>query len=173
MFPSSDLCLQLAAMSIEYTIDIQLTELGFPDILQPQDPSVTETACLSTSSDGSHSPSHSHTSPPNTHKDQSAVAAAAKQTSIIEENTNIYASPQPVALLCKPPDPSQSQDKQVVIGFAPPQPALLVIQQEGDGEEAQQDEESDSDDSDVSEVYEEEEADEEEEGPNDGMTCLF
>lgn len=45
---------QLAVMSIEYTIDIQLTELGFPDILQPQETSVRETP-RRTTSDGSFS----------------------------------------------------------------------------------------------------------------------
>lgn len=189
-------------MSIEYTIDIQLTELGFPDILQSQETSVIETPCLSTSSDDSLSPSHSHTSFPNAHKEkllvrgqQSAAgkeAGAAKQTSLNEQNAMVCASALSEAVLCKPPDPSQSlQDKQAVKGSSPPESSeptehdagpddrdspLLITQQEDDGEEAQensteaqQDVESDSDGSDVSEVYEEEEVDEEEEeeeGPN-------
>ncbi|KAF3691756.1 Histone-lysine N-methyltransferase PRDM9 [Channa argus] len=45
-------------MSIEYTIDIQLTELGFPDILQPQETSVSQTRRHS-ASNGSFSRSHS------------------------------------------------------------------------------------------------------------------
>ncbi|KAM7420507.1 hypothetical protein PAMA_014969 [Pampus argenteus] len=174
-------------MSIEYTIDIQLTELGFPDILQPQT-SVTETPCLSTSSDDSLSHSHSHTSPPNTHKERRLARSqrsggAAKQTSnknkTHEPKTTACSPPLPEASMCKPPDPSQSlQDKQAVKGSALPEPSepteneagaedtdspLLISQQE--------DAESESDDSDVSEVYEEEEVDEEdeveeEEGPN-------
>lgn len=55
-------------MSIEYTIDIQLTELGFPDILQPQEALVRQTPCRSTSSDDSISPSHSPASLSTKHK---------------------------------------------------------------------------------------------------------
>lgn len=152
---------QIAAMSIEYTIDIQLTELGFPDILEPQETSVTETPCLSTSSDDSLSPSHSHTSLPNTGKERLLVrsqksaadkeAAAAKNTSFDEKKTKVCASPLSEELPCKPPDPSQSQqNKQTVKDSAPPEPSeptetdtgrdkadspLLITQQGDDGED--------------------------------------
>ncbi|XP_053183490.1 zinc finger protein 710 [Scomber japonicus] len=153
-------------MSIEYTIDIQLTELGFPDILEPQETSVTETPCLSTSSDDSLSPSHSHTSLPNTGKERLLVrsqksaadkeAAAAKNTSFDEKKTKVCASPLTEELPCKPPDPPQSQqNKETVKDSAPPEPSeptetdagrdkadspLLITQQGDDGEDGDREE---------------------------------
>ncbi|XP_057689282.1 zinc finger protein 79 [Corythoichthys intestinalis] len=54
-------------MSVQYTIDIQLTELGFPDILQPQE-------SLSTSCDDSLSPCHSPVlTKPDPHKGSQVV----------------------------------------------------------------------------------------------------
>nr|XP_046254867.1 histone-lysine N-methyltransferase PRDM9-like isoform X2 [Scatophagus argus] len=180
-------------MSIEYTIDIQLTELGFPDILQERETSVTETPCRSTSIDGSFSSSHTPTSLSATNKQRLLVRvqqpvdgkeeSAAKQTSDIDR------------VQCKPLTPKQN--KQVSKGTAlfelseptvhdltaepestdPPQ---LITEQDDSGEkdgdegdaredsaEVQQDED-DTDDSEVSDGYEEEEVEEEvdEEGLN-------
>lgn len=83
-------------MSIEYTIDIQLTELGFPDILQPQETPVRETSRRSTA-DGSFSPSPTPTSLSSTRKQRLLVrgqesvdgegAGTAKQTS--EQTTGL------------------------------------------------------------------------------------
>lgn len=179
-------------MSIEYTIDIQLTELGFPDILQPGETSVRETS----PSEDSFSPSHSPTALPPTHKQKLLVRGqqavhgkdAAKQTSNPEPTTAVSASTLSEPLPCKPLNPAQSlQDKQAAKGTAPPElpvsavsdpsagpetagvPRLIIKKEEdsgekdvGDAAEAQQDVEDDSDDSEVSEVYEEEEVDEEE-----------
>lgn len=178
-------------MSIEYTIDIQLTELGFPDILQPGETSVRETS----PSEDSFSPSHSPTALPPTHKQKLLVRGqqavhgkdAAKQTSNPEPTTAVSASTLSEPLPCKPLNPAQSlQDKQAAKGTAPPElpvsavsdpsaglqtagvPRLRIKEEDsgekdvGDAAEAQQDVEDDSDDSEVSEVYEEEEVDEEE-----------
>lgn len=110
-----------AVMSIEYTIDIQLTELGFPDILQPQETPVREAARRSTS-DGSFSPSRTPTSLSTTRKQRLLVkgresvdgerACAEKQTSDIQTTVD---SPVPESLPCKPLNPAQSlQDDQSV-----------------------------------------------------------
>ncbi|XP_051263089.1 zinc finger protein 543 [Dicentrarchus labrax] len=108
-------------MSIEYTIDIQLTELGFPGILQP-DTSVRETPCRSTSPDDSVSPSHSSLS--TAHKRRLLVrgqqtadgkeAGAAKQTSSTERASSLSeTSPR------KPLNPAKSiQDEQCDRGTA-------------------------------------------------------
>lgn len=182
-----------AVMSIEYTIDIQLTELGFPDILQPQETSVRETSRRSTS-DGSFSSSHS-----TTRKQKLLVKGlesvdeekdgAAKQISNIQQTT--VDSPPPESLPCKPISPAQSlEDDQAVEGTAvselskptkddptarlestdSPQPTTAEEEDgqkdNGDGDKAQEgsaEMEQDSDDSEVSEVYEEEEVDEEDE----------
>ncbi|KAM9851501.1 uncharacterized protein ACBR49_004678 [Aulostomus maculatus] len=150
-------------MSIEYTIDIQLTELGFPDILQEQETSAHETACGDTLPS-----SHSLTSLTNTHKERPLVRAAGKKT----------AEKDKAAL-----PPSQSKrNKQTTRGSALPSqsepsgrgptagPLLVTEGQKGeagdrarDPTQEQQDVVIDSDDSDVSQVYEEEELDEEEE----------
>lgn len=145
-------------MSIEYTIDIQLTELGFSDILEPRETSVTETPRLSTSSDDSLLPSHSHTSLPKTHKERLLVrgqksaaakeAGAAKKKSFNEKNTQVCASSLTEELPCKPADPSQT-NKQTVKDSATLQPSdstetdagqhntdsLLLITQQGGAEE--------------------------------------
>ncbi|XP_044065385.1 zinc finger imprinted 3 [Siniperca chuatsi] len=114
-------------MSIEYTIDIQLTELGFPDILQPRETSVRETPCRSTSSNDS--PSHSPTTLSTTHKQRLLIggqqsvdgkeAGAAKQTSNIEQTTVVSTSPLSETLPCSPLNPAQSlQDEQSGKGTA-------------------------------------------------------
>lgn len=175
-------------MSIEYTIDIQLTELGFPDILQPSETSVREAP-----SDDSFSPSHSPTSLSATHKQkllvrgQRSVAGAAKQTSSSKQST----SPQSETSPRKPLSAAQSPQGEGAVEdtalseatadlTAGPETANRLLdrttEQDDSGEvdvdsghaaqedstKMQQDVEDESDDSEVSEVYEEEEADEDE-----------
>nr|XP_020464032.1 zinc finger protein 358-like [Monopterus albus] len=113
-------------MSIEYTIDIQLTELGFPDILQPQESSVRETPShRGSTSDESFSSSLSATSLSATRKQSLLVkgqqsadgeeAGAAKQTSNIPHPTLDSVLPLSDKLPCKPINPAQSmQDEQTV-----------------------------------------------------------
>ncbi|XP_070823578.1 zinc finger protein 572 isoform X1 [Chaetodon trifascialis] len=103
-------------MSIEYTIDVQLTELGYPDILHPEGTSVREASCGSTSED---SPSNPVTTLPTTGKERLLVrgqqsvdgkqADAAKQTSNIALNTVVSTSP-PLETepRCKPLNPAES-----------------------------------------------------------------
>ncbi|XP_039974728.1 zinc finger protein 358 [Xiphias gladius] len=111
-------------MSIEYTIDIQLTELGFPDILQPPETSVRETPCHSTSSDDSFSPSHYPTSLSSTRKQRLLSAdgeesGAARQTPNTQQPTVLSASPLSETLLCKSLTPALSlQDEQAARGTA-------------------------------------------------------
>ncbi|XP_032374204.1 zinc finger protein 852 [Etheostoma spectabile] len=171
-------------MSIEYTIDIQLTELGYSDILQPRETSVRETPCLSTSPDGSFVPRPSPTSLSTTRVQRRVVrgqqsvdgkeAGAAKQTSPLSETATLQNPPRSL------------QDEQAAEGTAalemsepmvtdPELPQPITEQednvkrdvedrdaaQEG-STEMQQVVWDDSDDSEVSEVYEEEEVDEEE-----------
>lgn len=149
-------------MSIEYTIDIQLTELGFPEILQSQETSVRETPCPIDPFSSSHSPTPLSA----THKSRLLVggqqsvdgkqATAALQTSDIE--TGRHTSFDPAHSL-------QQADK----GTARPELSQPTVNDLTAGEatrenssEQQKDAEDDSDDSEVSEVYEEEEFDEEE-----------
>lgn len=153
-------------MSIEYTIDIQLTELGFPDIVQPRETSGRETTgCRSTPSDDKFSASRSPVSISTTHKQsllvrvqQSVDGKEAKQTSNTE------------TVHCKPINPTPSAQEG------------CNDTDDHDGDAARKESaealpgvEDDSDDSDVSEVCEDEELDEEddygdEEGLNNGMT---
>lgn len=179
-------------MSIEYTLDIQLTELGFPDILQSQQTPVREPPCRSTSPDDSLSPSHSPTSLSTTHKQRRLIrggeeAGVVRQTSRTKQTAVVSgSSPLPEALPCERLNPTQSpQDGQAVNGAQPSEPAAgpettgipRMISGQVAGEdaaqedlaEAQQDEEDDSDDSEVSEVYEEEEVDEDDE-EEEGLT---
>ncbi|XP_068592548.1 zinc finger protein 572 [Cebidichthys violaceus] len=163
-------------MSIEYTIDIQLTELGYPDILQT---SFRETPYSSTSSDDSFPPSHTPSSLSTTHVQRlvkaGKEAGAAKQTSHAEQTTA------PLSDTCTTQHPAQGSE-------ATDLPLLIAEQDDGgkkavdDGNTAleesreMQDVEDESDNSEVSDVYEEEEDDdddddddeEEEEGLNDG-----
>lgn len=111
---------QPPVMSIEYTIDIQLTELGFPDILQPEEALVRQTPCRSTSSDGSISPSHSPTSLPTKHKPKrllrgGKVVGAAGQTTDTQETTVASGPSKRTEMLnCKRLNPTTKrlQDKQ-------------------------------------------------------------
>lgn len=157
-------------MSIEYTIDIQLTELGFPDVVQPREPSGRETPRRSTSSDDKYSDNHAATSLTATHKQSLLVRV---QQSVDGKEAKHTSSAETVRS-----KPAQStQDEQVdQINLDPRQ---LIIG-EGDsrdrgGDDAtqgQEDVEDDSDGSDVSEMCEEEELDEDdyddEEGLNNG-----
>ncbi|XP_054478248.1 zinc finger protein 236 [Anoplopoma fimbria] len=184
-------------MSIEYTIDIQLTELGFPDILQS---SFRETPYRSTSRDDSSSPSHSPSSLSTTHMQRLLVrgqqsvagkeAGAAKQTSHVERTT--VGSAAPLSDSCAAQNPVQGfQDEHAVKGMGAldssvtditsgPEAAdlpRLVTEQDGKGKKGvdgareesteMQDVEEDSDDSEVSNVYEEEEVEEEDDDDDD------
>lgn len=179
-------------MSVEYTIDIQLTELGFlSDSLDSRDTSPRESP---TSPGDSSSPSH----PPNTHqgtyKQQQLLnghqpgdgkeTSAVKQAGSFGESAVDLTSPlsTPAQSLRPEQDKKLLQRPVVVLTPLTPRPKhpkqdqgkekLLVSKkavQKGSAEE-QQREEYDSDDSDVSGVYEddeEDEEDEEEENPNE------
>ena len=135
-------------MSIEYTIDIQLTELGFPDILQPRDTPGAGAA-----------------------KQTSNVDTVCHKPFNRELADKGPAPPEP----SEPPvnDPTAGPE----IAEPPPEEARKKDADEGDAVQKEQqdveDVEDDSDDSDVSDVYEEEEVDEDEEdeeGLNNGMT---
>ncbi|XP_034731277.1 myoneurin [Etheostoma cragini] len=164
-------------MSIEYTIDIQLTELGYSDILQPRETSVTETPCRSTSPEGSFVPRPSPTSLSTTHVHRRLVRG---QQSVDDKRTSPLSE---TSTLQNPP--RSLQDEQAVEGPAalemseprvtdPDLPQPITEQEDNvkrdvdDGDAAQEGSTEmqqvvwdDSDDSEVSEVYEEEEVDEE------------
>ncbi|CAJ1061592.1 zinc finger protein 623 [Xyrichtys novacula] len=177
-------------MSIEYTIDIQLTELGFlSDAPHPRATSIREAPCCSTSPDDSSSPSHPPTTGSATLKQRLQVTgdqsdAAVKQAKSSEQSAVDLTSPLveaapsslqaeedgelhdlPAPTLNDPsPGPEQLEqdknDEQIVLNEK--------AAQEGSAE-VRQDEEEDSGDSDVSGVYEDDEVyeeDEEEEDPN-------
>ncbi|XP_076592269.1 uncharacterized protein LOC143323998 isoform X3 [Chaetodon auriga] len=132
-------------MSIEYTIDVQLTELGFPDILHPQGTSVREASCGSASED---SPSNPVTTLPTTGKERLLVRG---QQSVDEPTAD---GPPAEPGTANPPLRVRDDNTEKDAGDG-------GAAQE-DPTEVQQDDEDDSDDSEVSEVYEEEENDEEE-----------
>lgn len=188
---------QLPVMSIEYTIDIQLTELGFPDVLQSEAALVRQTPCRSTSSDGSISPCHSPTSFSTKHKPRpplsgGRVVNAARQTSDTHETTVASGpSKQTEMLNCNPTERLQDRQSVSEIAFAEPSqpramsdrsalqgtaniPPVIMKRRGGGGHIPDEDmvQEDESDDSEVSEVYEEEEFDEEEdeEGLSSGKT---
>ncbi|XP_068999192.1 zinc finger protein 668 [Embiotoca jacksoni] len=160
-------------MSIEYTIDIQLTELGFPDILQPQG-----TSDRGTSPHESFPPSHSPASLSASHKQRRLTRdgkeeGAERQPSDAQQTAVLSVaeiSQCTQSTLSVQDNPTAGREPAVV-------DPLTTEQQEGEPKadepaaqegttEARQEKEDDSDDSDVSEVYEEdeEEDDEEEEG---------
>ncbi|XP_077382627.1 uncharacterized protein LOC144022059 [Festucalex cinctus] len=133
-------------MSVQYTIDIQLTELGFPDVLQPPE-------SLSTSCDDSQSPclSPALTTPPDPPRESRLVKS---QPSKQPKGQQVRASP---ALRASPSQQLQpSQSGQEAGGAATP------LREDGNTPAApqQQSEESDSDDSDVSMVCQEDEDEE-------------
>ena len=153
-------------MSMEYTLDIQLTELGFPDVLQPQDASVSQ------------APSDEPSSP--------SLSAARKRRRLLRDGQEAASQPTrkssasphlPETVPCKSSTHAESRDSQGVNGAAgedPTSEAPLVAEREEGGQRlyeekeqeettrVQQDVEEDSDDSEVSEIYEEEELDDEE-----------
>ncbi|XP_037130243.1 zinc finger protein 79 [Syngnathus acus] len=135
-------------MSVQYTIDIQLTELGFPDILQRQE-------SLSTSCDDSQSPcpSPALTTPDPPRGSPLVKGQPSKQARTspgLQASTGLQASPGQQLQL--------SQSGQKAGGVETPV--------EGGGKKTpvpkQQPVESESDDSDVSVVCQEEEEDEDE-----------
>nr|XP_057940302.1 zinc finger protein with KRAB and SCAN domains 7 [Doryrhamphus excisus] len=136
--------------TIEYTIDIQLTELGFPIIHQPQE-------SLSASHPNSLPSCHSPNLTQNPHKE------------------NLLVLDQPSKLINKGPEasPCLPESGQEVRGTSSELPPLTphqeVVPYNEDQSQTQQDnvEGSDSDDSKVSVVDDEEEEDDEEEGLDD------
>lgn len=150
-------------MSIEYTIDIQLTELGFPDVVQPREPSGRETPRRSTSSDDKHSDNHAaaHKQSLLVRVQQSVDGKEAKQTS----SAGTVRGKPAQSTRDEPVDPTSLEPRRLVIGEGD-------SRDRGGDEATQEDVEDDSDGSDVSEMCEEEEVDEEdyddEEGLNNG-----
>lgn len=130
-------------MSIEYTIDIQLTELGFPDIV-PRNSSGRETGSQSTSA-------------PQKQKVQQVDTA--KETSSV------------TAVRCKAAHPSASVQEEQVKGRTGDSPAGTVnpaAPAAGRRKARRRAEvDNDSDDSDVSDVCEEEEVEDNED--EDGL----
>ncbi|XP_029360431.1 zinc finger and SCAN domain-containing protein 10 isoform X2 [Echeneis naucrates] len=156
-------------MSIEYTIDIQLTELGFPDILQQQETSVRETASRSPAPLAgkqrliSAEDAGANKRRPRAHQPAGSPAPPRSQISLqlqdgqTAKDTVLSSEDRPSA----GPDPAHCPDGDSGRDFREAVPAL------DNSAKGQPDEEEDSDDSEVSDVYEEEEAedddDEEEE----------
>lgn len=159
-------------MSIEYTLDIQLTELGFPDVLQPEEGA----SGRQTPSDRSFSAS------------EASLSAAQKQKRLIRDGQKAGGagkSPHLTETLkCKQRNRTQSQqDDRVISETGPAESTVedlttetpqLVTEEEEEGHKADEenvqedstgrelDVDDDSDDSEVSDVCEEEELDEEE-----------
>ncbi|XP_051921433.1 zinc finger protein 354C [Hippocampus zosterae] len=142
-------------MSVQYTIDIQLTELGFPDVLLRQE-------SLSTTCDDSQSPcpSPALTSPDPPRGSQHLKGQPSKQlkgqqarsSTWIQAGTGLRASPSQL---------QSPQSEADAVGVATP----LEVNGNKPPAIQQQQEQSDSDDSDVSVVcYEDEEDDEDQEG---------
>ncbi|KAG7242200.1 hypothetical protein INR49_024246 [Caranx melampygus] len=166
-------------MSIEYTIDIQLTELGFPDILQAQDTSVTQTS------------SHPPASRSGKRKHR-LLSANGKEANAGKQPSVCSTAPRSETSECKGRPPAHSlQDEQAAKGAVLSDPSTGPGTQSGpqstthgkegcDGDtllqnsaDMQQDEEDDSDVSEDSDVYDEEEEEEEddyeeEEGKSNG-----
>ncbi|KAM9353451.1 uncharacterized protein ABDE67_005824 [Symphorus nematophorus] len=131
-------------MSIEYTIDIQLTELGFPDILQPRDSSGAGAAKQTSNVDTVH---HKPLNP----------EQANKGTALPEPSEPTADDPTAGPEITEPPSDA-TREKNVVEGDT-----AKKEQQNKQNKQNEHNREDDSDDSDVSEVYEEEEVDDEEE----------
>lgn len=152
-------------MSIEYTIDIQLTELGFPDLVQPRESSGREGGRRSSSSDKKLSVGLPPGTVSNTQKRsplsraQKAVDAkgAAEQTANPEIRSPAKSRRHRVKTVTEGDDGAAARQ-----GGTEEQPALEDC--------------DDSDDSDISEACDEEEIDEEddyeEEEEVDGTTHL-
>lgn len=136
-----------AAMSIEYTIDIQLTELGFPDLVQPRESSGREAGRRSSSSDKKLSVSRPPGAVSNTQK-RSPLSRAPKAVDakgIAEQAENPESR-----------SPAQSRRHRVKTVTEGDDGAAA----RRDGTEEQPALEDDSDDSDVSVACDEEEVDE-------------
>ncbi|KAM9309273.1 uncharacterized protein KZ484_025366 isoform 2-T4 [Pholidichthys leucotaenia] len=147
-------------MSIEYTIDIQLTELGFPDILQPPETSTRESPSPSPGSRAAENKGRRLT------RDGKEPEGASRKPSVSEKTKASSASSPPSQTL---PDGEAAEPSQLTArnGVATGQESSngpqLISGQPGEKAAEETGGEDDSDDSDVSEVYEEEEFDEEEE----------
>lgn len=83
-----------ASMSIEYTIDIQLTELGFPNVVQPQDSSGRQTS-------SSNRPQKSSSS---AHKRSLRVQQSSKEAGAAKETSNTE------KIGCNSTDPTVTND---------------------------------------------------------------
>lgn len=132
-------------MSIEYTIDIQLTEMGFPNIFHPQEASVAETPPNATPYNDSPNHSSSQISVPTKHSQQPAAEVKETCTSETQQTkTSLKALDLAQGTQTETKNALPAQSKAIK------KAELTVEQLEEDG----------SDDSDVS--YEEEEVEEEE-----------
>ncbi|XP_028325981.1 zinc finger protein 710 [Gouania willdenowi] len=169
-------------MSIEYTLDIQLTELGFPDLLEPDQAPNRET--------GAQCGNVTSMSTANKQRREHSRSASKTGTSrhALTSSEEPVASPQP-EVACQQPNPAPSQphgpkesrpsaQEQPTSGQVSPQ-SLKPNGEQGQDKPSvstespldQQHVDDDSDDSDVSEGFEEEEIEEddcteEEEGLN-------
>lgn len=146
-------------MSIEYTIDIQLTELGFPDLVQTRESSGREGGRRSSSSDKKLSVSR----PPGT------VSTTQKRSSLSRAQKAVDAKG--VAEQTANPEirsPAQSRRHRVKTVTEGDDGAAARL----GGTEEQPALEDDSDDSDVSVACDDEEDDYEEEEELDGTTHL-
>lgn len=129
-------------MSIEYTIDIQLTELGFPEIV-PRNSSGRETSSRSISASQKQKVQH---------------AGAAKEAS---RDTGVRCKP------CQSVPGEQVKGKTGEATAGTVDTTAPTTGQRGDGGGAEVEE--DSDDSEVSDACEEEEIDDDEDGLDSGM----
>ncbi|XP_042346841.1 zinc finger protein 155 [Plectropomus leopardus] len=131
-------------MSIEYTIDIQLTELGYTDIVQSRDTSVRETPKQTTAA-----PPLSACTPRNPAQSPRDKPVIKSKELTVNDPEDRDSSRPPAQQGDNQGGDNREEDEGDTAG--------------GDPTEMQLDVEGDSDDSDVSEVYDEEEVDEEEE----------
>lgn len=146
-------------MSVEYTIDIQLTELLFPDLVQPRESSGREGGRRSSSSDKKLSVSRSPGTLSNTQKRSSLSRAqkAVDAKGVAEQTANPEIQ-----------SPAQSRRHRVITATEGDDGAAA----RRGGTEEQPALEDDSDDSDVSVACDDEEDDYEEEEELDGTTHL-
>ncbi|KAL7393987.1 hypothetical protein ABVT39_018803 [Epinephelus coioides] len=147
-------------MSIEYTIDIQLTELGYTDVVQPLETSVRDTPKRTSNSNQTttvSSPLSEACTPRNPARcPQDEQALKGRGTLEVSELTGN--DPEAADLPQLVTEQGDSADK---AGDDDGDTA------QGDTAEMQEDVDDDSDDSEVSDVYEEEEVDEEEDYDED------
>lgn len=152
-------------MSVQYTIDIQLTELGFPDVLLRQE-------SLSTTCDDSQSPcpSPALTSPDPPRGSQHLKGQPSKQLKGQQARSSTWLQAG-TGLRASPSQQIQSpQSEADAVGVANP----LEVNGNKPAVPQQQQENSDSDDSDVSVVCHEDEEDyEDQDGLDNGKPCLW